>query len=328
MHVKFWGVRGSIPRPANSEELASRLVESLYRLGQQSEYLDLTDRNAIGDWVAQLPPAINAFAGGNTPCVEVRCGDELLIIDFGSGIRALGESLMQREFGRGQGHAHLLLSHFHHDHIQGWPFFRPAYIEGNRFELYTGHGDARALLMQQQQAPFFPPDSLEDMKAQVNYHRLGPQEQTIGNGRVKISALELDHPAVAYAFRIECGGKTLVYASDGAFPAPDKGPNDPAQSYVEFFQEADLVIFDSQFSLSESLTKRSWGHSSATIGVELAAHAGAKRLALFHHDPGAADGFLEHLLRAAREHAANPPIPATAGPVEVFLAREGVEIEL
>ena len=328
MHVKFWGVRGSIPRPANSEELALRLVESLYRLGQQSDYLDLTDRFAIRDWVAQLPPAINAFAGGNTPCVEVRCGDELLILDLGSGIRALGESLMQREFAHGKGRAHLLLSHFHHDHIQGWPFFRPAYIAGNHFDLYTGHGDAQEILAQQQQAPFFPPESIEDMKAQVSYHQLGSRAQTIGDGNIRVSTLALDHPSIAHAFRIEFGGKTLVYASDGAFPAPDKGPHDPAQPYVEFFRNADLVIFDSQFSLSESLTKRSWGHSSAIIGVELAAHAGAQRLALFHHDPNATDGFLEHLLRVGREHAAHPPIAATSGSVEVFLAREGAEIEL
>ena len=328
MHVKFWGVRGSIPRPADSEELASRLVEALYRLGQQSDYLDLSSRTSIRDWVEQLPPSINAFAGGNTPCVEVRCGDELLIIDFGSGLRALGESLMQREFAHGKGRAHLFLSHLHHDHIQGWPFFRPAYVEGNRFDLYAGHGDARTRLMQQQQEPFFPPESLNDMRACVNYHQIGPQKRTIGERCIQVETLELDHPSGAYAFRFECGGKTLVYASDGAFPAPDKGPHNPAQPYIEFFRGADLVIIDAQFSLAESLTKRSWGHSSAVIGVELAAHAGAKRLALFHHDPNASDGVLEHLLRVGREYAANPPVPSNSGSVEVFLAREGLEIEL
>lgn len=328
MHVKFWGVRGSIPRPADNKDLATRLVESLYRLGQESEYLDLSDRAALQNWVAQLPPSINAFVGGNTPCVEVQCGDEILIIDFGSGVRALGETLMQREFGQGNGHAHLFLSHFHHDHIQGWPFFRPAYIAGNQFELYARQSDVRERLNQQQQEPFFPPDSWDSMRAHVNYHQLTEAPQTICDGRVQVSSLELDHPSGAYAFRFECDGKTLIYASDGAFPAPDKGSDNPARSFIEFFRDADLVIIDAQFSLAESLEKRSWGHSSAVIGVELAAHAGAKRLALFHHDPYSSDAALEHLLRIGREHAANPPVAGRAQGVEVFLAREGQTVTL
>ncbi len=328
MHVKFWGVRGSIPRPADSEELATRLVETLYRLGQDSNYLDLSDRDALHSWVAQLPPSINAFTGGNTPCVEVSCGDETLIIDLGSGARALGELLMKREFGAGKGRAHLFLSHLHHDHIQGWPFFRPAYVEGNQFELYACHADVRDRLIQQQQAPFFPPDSLRDMRANVNCHQLTSEPQTICNGQLKVRSLELDHPSGAYAFRFEAGGKTLVYASDGAFPAPDKGADDPARPFIEFFRDADLVIIDAQFSLAESLAKRSWGHSSAVIGVELAAHANTKRLALFHHDPYATDASLEHLLRVGREYAANPPAPCQSNGVEVFLAREGQTIAL
>ena len=328
MHVKFWGVRGSIPRPADSDELSARIVEALYRLGQQSDYLDLSDRAALRDYVDKLPPSINAFTGGNTPCVEVRCGDELLIIDLGSGLRALGQSLMQREFGVGKGRAHLFLSHLHHDHIQGWPFFRPAYIEGNQFELYARHADVRARLQQQQQEPFFPPESLQDMRSRVNYHQLSSEPQLICDGRLKVRSIELDHPSGSYAFRFEVGDKVLVYASDGAFPAPDKGPNCPARPFIEFFRDADLVIIDAQFSLAESLAKRSWGHSSAVIGVELAAHAGAKRLALFHHDPGATDAALEHLLRVGKEYASNPPAPCAPGAVEVFLAREGLQIEL
>ena len=328
MHVKFWGVRGSIPRPANSEELGARLVESLYRLGQESELLDLSDRDALRAWVARLPPSINSFTGGNTPCIEVGCGDEILIIDLGSGARALGEMLMKREFGRGQGRAHIFLSHFHHDHIQGWPFFRPAYVEGNQFEFYARQNDVRQRLNQQQQEPFFPPDSVKDMRATMSYHQLAEGAQTICDGRMKVNSLELDHPSGAYAFRFEVGDKVLVYASDGAFPAPDKGAENPAQPFIEFFENADLVIIDAQFSLAESQSKRSWGHSCAVVGVELAAHANAKKLALFHHDPGASDAALDHLLRVGREYAANPPLAGRSGNVEVFLAREGQTIAL
>ena len=329
MHVKFWGVRGSIPRPAGSEELAGRLVEALTRLGQEPQPLDLSDGAAIAAWVEKLPPSIGALVGGNTPCVEVRLSSgELLIIDFGSGLRELGLELMNGEFGRGAGRAHLFLSHLHHDHIQGWPFFRPAYVEGNRFELYARHDDVEQLLCQQQQAPFFPSESLLNMRADVNYHQLNDAPQTLCDGRVRVETIELDHPSGAYAFRFECEGKTLVYASDGAFPAPDKGLDDPARPYIHFFKDADLVIIDAQFSLAESLAKRTWGHSSAVIGVELAARAGAKALALFHHDPSASDAHLEHLLRVGRETAANQPAPGVAGELEVFLAREGQTVEL
>ncbi len=328
MHVKFWGVRGSIPRPADSEELSARLVESLYRLGQESHYLDLSDRDALRAWVAQLPPSINSFTGGNTPCVEVVWGDEIFIIDLGSGARALGETLMQREFGQGKGRAHIFLSHFHHDHIQGWPFFYPAYIEGNQFEFYARQREVRERLNQQQQEPFFPPESVNDMRATMRFHRLAEGTQTLCDGRMKVSSLELDHPSGAYAFRFEAAGKALVYASDAAFPAPDKGADNPARPYIEFFRDADLVIIDAQFSLAESQSKRSWGHSCAVVGVELAAGAGAKKLALFHHDPGASDAALDHLLRVGREYAANPPLSGKAGNVEVFLAREGQTLAL
>ncbi len=289
--------------------------------------MNLSDRAAITSWVERLPPSINAFTGGNTPCVEVRCGDELFIIDFGSGLRDLGNQLMREDFGAGAGRAHLFLSHLHHDHIQGWPFFRPAYIEGNRFELYARHTNVEQLLCQQQQAPFFPSESLLDMRAEVRYHQLNDAPLTLCEGRVRVETLELDHPSGAYAFRFECDGKTLVYASDGAFPAPDKGLDDPARPYIHFFKDADLVIIDAQFSLAESLAKRTWGHSSAVIGVELAARAGARQLALFHHDPSASDAHLEHLLRVGREYAANPAAPSQSG-LEVFLAREGQSIAL
>ena len=328
MRVKFWGVRGSIPKPANSEELSARLVESLYRLGQEAHFLDLSDRDALRDWVAQLPPSINTFVGGNTPCVEINFDDEILIVDFGTGIRALGEQLMQREFSHGEGHAHLFLSHFHHDHIQGWPFFRPAYIKGNQFDLYARQNDVRGHLAHQQQAPFFPPESLDDMRAHVEYHQLGAQPQMICDGRVKVSTLELDHPSGSYAFRFEIDGKALVYASDGAFSAPDKGPDDPARRYIEFFRYAELLIIDAQFSQAESMAKHSWGHSSAIIGVELAAHANVQNLALFHHDPYASDAMLDHLLRIGREYAANPPFSGHAEGIDIFLAREGQTISL
>jgi phosphoribosyl 1,2-cyclic phosphodiesterase len=330
MHVKFWGVRGSVASPPSSEELSARLVEALHRLGQDDAYLDLSDRDAITRWVEELPHSVRSFAGGNTPCVEVRVGGgaHKCVFDLGTGLRGLGQQWMQDEFGRGAGHAHLFLSHLHWDHIQGWPFFHPAYVAGNRFDIYARHDCAWERLRDQQSAPFFPPEAWSDMGAETRFHIL-PEEPVLVDTDLRISTLELEHPSLAYGYRLEANGKTLVYASDGAYPTPDGGgPHDPAHKFVEFFRDADLVIFDAQFSLAESMKKRAWGHSSAIIGVELAARAGAKRLAMFHHDPSASDARLEHLLRVSRDYASHPPAPFEPNAVEVFLAREGLEIEL
>ncbi len=308
--------------------MSARLVEALFRLGQDDAFLDLRDRSAINDWVAQLPHSVRCFAGGNTPCVEVQIGDSRCIFDLGSGLRPLGDALMDEHFGRGEGHAHLFLSHLHWDHIQGWPFFKPAYVEGNRFDLYARHECAWERLRDQMSAPFFPPEAWSDMSADTRFHHLSGEPITLPNG-ARVSTLELEHPSLSYGFRLEANGKTFVYASDGAYPAPDGGDtSDPAQKFVTFFQDADLVVFDAQFSLAESLEKRAWGHSSAVVGVELAARANAKRLAMFHHDPSASDARLEHLLRVSRDYASHPPAPCQPNAVDVVLAREGLEIDL
>lgn len=326
MRVRFWGVRGSTPTPATGEDVAARLVEALTYLGQNSNTLDLTDRAAVSRWVAALPPSMVALSGGNTPCVELTTENgELFILDFGSGLRALGNSLLDGPFGRGEGRAHLFLSHLHWDHIQGWPFFKPVYVPGNQFDVYARHENVEDHLRKQQEPPFFPPAAWDEMHAEVRFHTLGHEEVTLCDGQVRISSLELDHPSRAFAYRFEADGKTFVYASDGAFPDPE---SEAALPYIEFFRDADLLIFDAQFTLEESLRKYAWGHSSAITGVELACRAGAKRLALFHHDPNATEVHLEELLRAGQDHEQKLSHPCMPGQVEVFLAREGLEVEL
>ncbi|MBW3637711.1 MAG: MBL fold metallo-hydrolase [Armatimonadetes bacterium] len=323
MRVRFWGVRGSLPTPATGEDVASRLVEALLHLGQNPSALDLRDQAAVSQWVKNLPTNLVALSGGNTPCVEMRTQNgDLFIIDFGSGVRALGNSLMDGPFGRGEGRAHLFLSHFHWDHIQGWPFFRPAYVAGNQFDLYARHENVEHHLKKQQEAPFFPPAAWDEMRADVRYHTLPATPITLCDGAVRVSSIELNHPLDAYAFRFEADGQSFVYASDGAFPAPD---SPQAQPFIDFFRDTDLLVFDAQFTLQESLQKPEWGHSSSVTGVELARRAGAKRLALFHHDPNAGESHLTGLLDAAQNHALNSPLP---GQTEVLLAREDLEIEL
>jgi phosphoribosyl 1,2-cyclic phosphodiesterase len=332
MRVRFWGVRGSCPTPLTSDDIAARLTESLWRLGCARETLDLdtllSDRAAIERWVATLPSQLRAVVGGNTPCLEMRTADnDLFIIDLGSGLRGLGNELVGREFGRGRGHAHLFLSHYHWDHIQGWPFFKPAYIPGNRLDLYSRHQHLETRLRHQQEAPFFPPASWDDMRADVSYHQMDDGALELCDGRVRITSIELDHPSRAYAYRFEADGKVFIYASDGAYHNLDDLSIGP---YVAFFHDADLLVFDAQFTLTESFEKRTWGHSSAIIGVELACQAGVKNLALFHHDPGADDATLDHLLQVGEQYASIVPsaVRRTPNQCRLLLAREGMTMEL
>lgn len=328
MRVQFWGVRGSVPAPVGSEEVAGRLVDALQRLGREAQPPALGNREEVARWVDKLPSAVRGHSGGNTPCVTMTTqGGDLFIVDLGTGVRVLGNRLMEGPFGRGQGKAHLFLSHFHWDHIQGWPFFKPAYVQGNVLEMYSVHQGLEKRLQQQQEAPFFPPAAWEDMRATISYHQIPGAGLTLCGGAVNVTYLELNHPSLAYAYRFEVDGKILVYASDGAYLDLDDVSLSP---FAEFFADADLLIFDAQFTLSESFEKRTWGHSSAVIGVELAAKAKVKRLALFHHDPNSDDAMLEHMLQVGKEYASNPSavFRRHAHELDIFLAREGEEVVL
>ena len=335
MRVRFWGVRGSCPSPLSSGEYRRRLAQVLRLYDSRSDASGPLDEEALGRWIEALPPSLSQIVGSNTSCVELRpfaseesAGEEdegpLFIMDMGSGLRALGNALMKQEFGRGQGRARLFLSHLHWDHIQGFPFFKPAYVPGNRLDIHARHSDLRSRLLQQQEAPFFPPASWECMLAEIGFHQMGSEPQEFDG--VRVTTHELDHPSRSYAHRFERGGKVVVYASDGAYQSG--GPS--LHPFVRFFENADLLIFDAQFSASESAEKRSWGHSSALIGLELAQMANMKRLALFHHDPDANDEALELQLDAARRHAqaSLSATPRPGHPVEVVIAREGQALDL
>lgn len=328
MQVRFWGVRGSCPSPVSSEEMRARLIDALHFYGCSSPPVDLTNRAAITNWVETLPQGICDLVGSNTPCVEMRTkAGDFFIIDLGTGVRRLGNELMSQEFGQGKGHAHIFLSHFHWDHIQGWPFFKPAYVPGNRFEIYTRHSELQSRLRSQQEAPFFPPASWEGMRADISFEEIDDTPKVLCDGRVRVTSIELDHPSRSFAYRFEADDQVFVYASDGAYRQLDDISLRP---FVNFFANADLVIFDAQFSLDESFEKKTWGHSSAIIGVELACQANVKRLALFHHDPDANDARLAHLLQTAKDYDAHVPSVQRrrANQVELTIAREGCIIEL
>jgi phosphoribosyl 1,2-cyclic phosphodiesterase len=245
-------------------------------------------------------------AGGNTACVEVTAGDTRIILDAGSGLRALGDERMRS----GQRQSTILLSHLHWDHVCGLPFFTPMYVPGFRVDIASGpngvmstHEAIRSLF----RAPFFPVD-FADIANQVAVRELpGNDRFTIGD--VSVTMARLNHPDPVYGFRLEHRGHAVVYATDTEhFACVDP-------TLKKLAAGADILIYDAQYTPEEYPTKVGWGHSTWQAGAELARAAGVAQLVLFHHDPNRTDAQL-----AAIEADAQRELPGT------IAAREGLEL--
>jgi len=320
MKVRFWGARGGIPSPMSGQELREKIKLAL--LGAVG--VDLTDNEAVDQYIDRLPQRISTTAGGNTSCVEVRVGDKLFILDCGSGMRSLGNEIMKEPFGRGQGEAHIFITHTHWDHIQGFPFFTPGYVPGNKFHFYSPFPELQMRFEDQQREIYFPV-SLDYMSAARTWTILDPQE-AVNIAGVEVRLTLLSHPGGAYAYRFSYGGKVLVYATDGEYQRMDA---ESTAHYVDFFRDADLLIFDAQYSFEQVIDeRRDWGHSTPKMGAELARRAGVKRLALTHHDPTATDERLWNAVAEAYNYLAFRIKHGQASTTEVILAQEGTTVDL
>lgn len=270
--IRFWGVRGSIASPGPS----------------------------------------TAGVGGNTSCVEVQAGETRIVLDAGTGLRALGDQLV-REGARDMA---LLLSHTHWDHIQGLPFFVPAYVPGTRLSV---HGQApgqslRAVLERQMSAPVFPV-RLDELSSELSTHDVVHGE-TFSIGDVRVRVAKLNHPGGSLAYRIDHGGRSVVYATD----TEHYSCVDPVLRALA--DRADVLIYDSQYTPEEyrgenGPSKVGWGHSTWEEGVRLARVAEVGRYVLFHHDPKRTDEGVAELERQAQRRFASS-----------VAAREGMVIEL
>jgi phosphoribosyl 1,2-cyclic phosphodiesterase len=313
MEVKFWGTRGSIPTPISPATIEDKIRQAL----RGAAGFDLSSEEAIERYLQRLPATVRHTVGGNTACVEVRAGQQLVILDAGSSLRLLGYELMKTEFGKGQGVADFLISHTHWDHIQGMPFFSPGFVEGNRLTFHSPHTHLEAAFVGQQTETFFPVP-LSNMRADIQFHRI-PAGAYTRLGDLRVFPLRMSHPGESYSYRIEYGAESLVYATDAEYKQFDP---DNTQVYVDFFRDADLLIFDAQYSLNDALDREDWGHSTPVMGAELAHRAGVRRLALFHHDPLSDDRTIYAGLKQAEACLAR-----RNSPCQVVVASEGLEIE-
>lgn len=297
MIVKFWGVRGSIPVPGPS----------------------------------------TVRTGGNTSCVQVTGGRDVLILDSGTGIRELGREL-DRSSDRNR--IHMLLSHTHWDHIQGLPFFTPLYRRGQEITVYGPRGLERGLeeaVLVQLQRLYFPIRRGE-IAAKLSFRELG--EETFELEGVRVTTKWMNHPVLSLGFKITVDGRSVIYTGDNEpytfyhvyAPASestvkigisDRERTKRRDALLDFFRGAQLLVADAQYTDEEYQQKIGWGHSPLSYVVEMAAEAGVQRLALFHHDPFHSDLDLDQLhdsaVRMMRDRSRG---------CSVWLAKEGHEITL
>jgi phosphoribosyl 1,2-cyclic phosphodiesterase len=313
MKVKFWGMRGSIPTPISPAEIEDKIRRAL----RGAAGVDLSSEQAVERYIQRLPDEMRHTIGGNTACVEVRAGDQWLILDAGSGLRLLGYGLMNTEFALGGGAADFLISHTHWDHIHGLPFFTPAFIAGNRLTFHSPHTHLEAAFIGQQDQIYFPVP-LSYLSADIQFNRI-PAGTWTQIGHVRVYPLKMTHPGECYGYRIEHEGKCLVYATDAEYKQLDP---ESTKIYVNFFRDADLLIFDAQYSFNDALDRRDWGHSSPVMGAEMAYRAGVRRLALFHYDPTSSDQTVY-----AGHRQAEAWLAKRGSSCRVIIANEGLEIE-
>jgi phosphoribosyl 1,2-cyclic phosphodiesterase len=233
--------------------------------------------------------------GGNTPCVEVRCGDRLIVFDGGTGIRELGDELL----ATGQPvDADIFLSHAHIDHIGGLPFFAPFYEEGHRVRIWSGSllpgSGTRDAIGRMMSEPIFP-IGLDTFKADVEYRDFKAGETLTPAPGITLRTAPLDHPGGATGYRLDFAGRSLAYLTD------NEARKDIDTALIALAKAADLAIYDCTYTDDEIVSKKGWGHSAWRDGLRLADAAGVKTFCLFHHAPEHDDAFMDEIAAEARK---------------------------
>ena len=278
MRIRFWGTRGSLPVSLTAADITQKIVDSLLAAAGRSFR---TREDAQSFVEKELPFSVSHTYGGNSSCVELDIGsDEYILCDLGTGARPFGLHVLAQRKGK-PGTFHVFLSHLHWDHIMGFPFLVPAYIPGNRIVIYGCHQSIEQAFRKQHSAPCFPVD-FSQLGATIEFVRLEPGKRHSVAGLAVTPKLQM-HGGDSYGYRFEHGSKVVVYSTDSEHKTDDQAST---REFVDFFNKADLVIFDAMYSLADTASvKEDWGHSSNIVGVELCQLAQARHLCLFHHEP-------------------------------------------
>jgi phosphoribosyl 1,2-cyclic phosphodiesterase len=237
--------------------------------------------------------------GGNTTCLELRLEDNTLIVfDAGTGIRNLGSKIIEQNNDK---HINLFLSHSHWDHIQGFPFFLPAYREEIKIKIYgcpPVYDKLKDILTDQMESRYFPVN-FDELKAEIEFEEINHGQHPIGNAQ--FSFIENNHPGTAYGYKVIENGRSLVFITDNEL-VPENGSASTWNDFVNFCRRADVLIHDSQYLDKELIRNTGFGHSSYEQSVKLGLEAHAKHLIFFHHNPGRKDDEIDRIIEEMRQN--------------------------
>jgi phosphoribosyl 1,2-cyclic phosphodiesterase len=321
MKAIIWGSCGSLPSPSSSASIRRKVRDAIWgarehtfkTLPEVDAYLDTLPHSAWGTYKA------------NTSCVQIEAGtSDYIFCDAGTGLRDFALTL-----GNNSSPAtyHIFISHLHWDHIQGFPFFSPAYQAGNRIIFHGFHRETEQAIRTQMDAPCFPVP-FEAMQADIEFD-IQDDGASFDIENVHISTIKQQHPGDSWGFSFEQNDKRIVFSSDS-----EHGPEAHEENYpfVDFFHQADILIFDGQYTYEEANNeKRYWGHSDHITAIELAARAEVRQLIVFHHEPAYSDRDIENIHQEALQHCKQQVRTKNSNtndfPQRIELAFDGLEIE-
>ncbi|MBQ0052756.1 MAG: MBL fold metallo-hydrolase [Treponema sp.] len=314
MNIRFWGVRGSVPTPMTNDKLQEKITQIIQRITPE----DIASPQSRLDFFKSLPDWLKSTAGGNTPCVELtsKKGSKF-VFDAGTGIRVLGkEGEVPSDY-----HYNLFFSHFHWDHIQGLPFFDQIYNPRVTIDVYSPFADMEYYLRNQMIGPYYPVN-FDSVIKNFRFHVVEPGVSFNVDG-LDVTCIKMSHPGDSFSYSVEEDGKKFVYATDVELRSSDFVQTEGRRCV---FENADLMIIDSQYTVEEAIKKENWGHSAFCYGIDFAANWKARNLYLFHHEPMYDDRKLNMILESARWYSEY--ICEDACEVKVHLAVEGLEVQV
>jgi phosphoribosyl 1,2-cyclic phosphodiesterase len=279
MQIKLWGVRGSLPSPLLPETIARRF-ESL--LTQYERLRESGSAISASKYLSSLPSHSLGGFGGNTSCAEVWTKTSRLLIDGGSGLQPFSDHIMRTDPSAQE--FHFYFTHYHWDHLIGLPFFVPLYMKGKTIHFYAVEKDMESSLRTLFKKPNFPVP-FEGLAAEIKFHTVEARKP-FKVGDFSVTPYGLDHPDPCWGARIEYQGKSIAWCVD------NEGVRTERQALGEdykLYHEADLMVFDAQYSFGEGLSRINWGHSSGPIGIDIAIRENIKQALFMHHDPSASD---------------------------------------